>query len=287
MTVSAATAYLELLAREAPTIEFEGPVLEARTAGARPAVVEDLERARILALRVRALLDRRRRREAELSALFDTASDLAQLHDLDSVLEAIVRRARKLLDTDVAYMTLVDEERGDNYMRVTDGSVSARFQAVRLPMGTGLGGLVARDGTPYASDNYSADLRFQHASEIDSAVAEEGLIAILGVPMRLGSRIVGVLFAANRTARPFAREDVALLSSLAAHAAVAIDNARLLEETRAALAELSAANKVSREHAEAVERAAQAHDRMAELVLRGGDVGDLAESVADLLGGGL
>jgi GAF domain-containing protein/sugar diacid utilization regulator len=287
MSGSAVIAFLELLAREASPVEFEAPVLEARTAGAPPEVIEELERARATALRVRALLERRRRREAELSALFDTASDLAQLHDLDSVLEAIVRRARKLLDTDVAYMTLVDEERGDSYMRVTDGSVSAKFQRLRLPMGTGLGGLVAQTGTPYASDNYPADSRFQHALEIDSAVAEEGLIAILGVPMRLGSRIVGVLFAANRSARPFAREDVALLSSLAAHAAVAIDNARLLEETRAALAELSAANKTSREHAEAVERAAEAHDRMAELVLRGGDVRDLATSVADLLGGGL
>src|SRR5262249_15190017 len=152
--------------------------------------------------------DRRRRREAELSALFDTASDLALLHDLDSVLEAIVRRARKLLDTDIAYMTLNEpdrsgreagDERGDSVMRVTDGSVSASFQSLRLPMGTGLGGLVAQKGTPYASDNYPCDPRFQHASFIDSAVAEEGLIAILGVPMRLGSRIVGVLFAANRT----------------------------------------------------------------------------------------
>jgi GAF domain-containing protein/sugar diacid utilization regulator len=281
------TAFLELLAREASPVEFEAPVLQARSAGAPAAVIEELEQARVVALRVRALLDRRRRREAELGALFDTASDLALLHDLGSVLEAIVRRARKLLDTDVAYMTLVDEERGDSYMRVTDGSVSARFQTVRLPMGTGLGGLVAQNGTPYASDDYPTDARFQHASEIDSAVAEEGLIAILGVPMRLGSRIVGVLFAANRTARPFAREDVALLSSLAAHAAVAIDNARLLEETRAALGELSSANKTSREHAEAVERAAEAHDRMAELVLRGGDVDDLATSVAELLGGGL
>ena len=282
-----AVAFLELLAREAPSIEFERPVLEARTTGASPAVIEELEQARAVALRVRALLDRRRRREAELTALFDTASDLALLHDLDAVLEAIVRRARKLLDTDVAYMTLHDEERGDTYMRVTDGSVSAHFQTVRLPMGTGLGGLVALKGTPYASDNYPEDARFQHTKDIDSAVAEEGLIAILGVPMRLGQRIVGVLFAANRTSRPFAREDVTLLSSLAAHAAVAIDNARLLEETRAALAELSSANKLSREHSEAVERAAEAHDRMSELVLRGGDVVDLATSVAELLGGGL
>jgi GAF domain-containing protein/sugar diacid utilization regulator len=282
-----AVAFLELLSREAPSIEFERPVLEARAAGAPAAVIEELERARVVALGVRALLERRRRREAELTALFDTASDLALLHDLDAVLEAIVRRARTLLDADVAYMTLHDEQRGDTFMRVTDGSVSAHFQTLRLAMGTGLGGLVAQQGTPYTSDNYPKDARFQHANDIDSAVDEEGLIAILGVPMRLGARVVGVLFAANRTTRPFARDDVALLSSLAAHATVAIDNARLLDETRAALAELSSANKIGREHSAAVERAAEAHDRMSELVLRGGDVVDLATSVAELLSGGV
>ena len=281
------TAFLELLAREAAAVEFDRPALEARAAGAPPETLDALDRARSVALKVRSLLERRRRREAELSALVETIADLATLHDLDAVLEAIVRRARKLLAADVTYMTLQDDELGDTYMRVTDGSVSARFQQLRLPMGAGLGGLVAQTATPYVTASYPEDSRFRHTGEIDEAVTEEGMVAILGVPMRLGSRIVGVLFAANRTARPFSREEVTLLGSLAAHAAVAIDNARLLAETRAALAELSGANRLIRDHSASVERAAEAHDRMADLVLRGGDVADLAASVADLLGGAI
>jgi GAF domain-containing protein/sugar diacid utilization regulator len=277
--------FLDLLDREAAAVEFDRPGLEARATGASPEVLDALDAARTVALRVRALLERRRRREAELSALVETVADLASLHDLDAVLEAIVRRARKHLTADVTYMTLHDEERDDTYMRVTDGSVSARFQHLRLPMGHGLGGLVAQTATPYLTASYQGDNRFQHTGEIDAAVVEEGIVAILGVPMRLGSRIVGVLFAANRSARPFSREEATLLGSLAAHAAVAIDNARLLAETRAALAELNTANRLIREHSDAVERAAEAHDRMAELVLRGGDVTDLAATVAELLSG--
>ena len=279
--------YLELLAREAAAVEFEGPLLRARAAGASPETIAELERAKLLALRVRGLLEERLRREVELSSLFDTASDLAGLRDLDAVLAAIVRRARQLLAADISYMTLGDEERGDTYMRVTDGSISARFQQLRLPLGAGLGGLVAQTGQPYVTADYMSDPRFHHLESIDKAVMEEGLVAILGVPMRLGTRVIGVLFAANRSARPFDRNEVALLCSLANHAAVAIDTARLLQETQNALRELSAANAVIRAHSESVERAAEAHDRMTALVLRGGGVEDVAAAVTGVLGGAL
>lgn len=282
-----AVEFLELLAREAAPVEFEGPLLAGRAAGLPPDRLAAIEQAKLAALRVRSLLERRRRREAELSGLVDTAADLAGLRDVDAVLRAIVHRARTLLGADVAYMTLNDDERGDTYMRVTDGSVSARFQRLRLAPGVGLGGLVAQTGTPYATADYAADERFRHTGEIDAGVGEEGLVAILGVPLRLGSTSIGVLFASNRSARPFAREEVALLGSLAAHAAVAIDTARLLTETRTALAELSAANETIRAHSSSVERAAAAHDRMTALVLGGGGVGDVALAVTEVLGGAL
>jgi uncharacterized protein YigA (DUF484 family) len=240
-----------------------------------------------LARRIRATLDQRRRRETELAALVDTARDLAGLRDLDAVLVAIVRRARALLGTDTAYLTLVDDERGDTRMRVTDGSVSAAFQQLRLPLGAGLGGLVALTAAPYATADYLADERFRHTSEIDTGVTDEGLVAILGVPLSLGGRVIGVLFAANRRRRPFAREEVDLLGSLAALAAVAIDNATLLDETRQAVADARAANDLARQHSTQVERAADAHERMTALVLRGGDVPELAAAVVDVLAGGL
>lgn len=65
--------FLELLAREASAVEFEGPIIRARAAGADPAAIEELEQAKVEALKVRDLLKRRARREAELSALYDTA----------------------------------------------------------------------------------------------------------------------------------------------------------------------------------------------------------------------
>ncbi|MER6996153.1 GAF domain-containing protein [Streptomyces sp. NPDC000410] len=278
-------SYLELLARGAAVEAYDRPVLLARAGGADSETLSGLEHAKQLALRVRAELEGRRRREAELSALFETAHDLSGLRDLDAVLRAIVQRARSLLGTEVAYLSLNDPAAGDTYMRVTEGSVSARFQQLRLGMGEGLGGLVAQTARPYVTESYFDDERFQHTRTIDSGVRDEGLVAILGVPLMLGSQVIGVLFAADRRARVFEREQVALLGSFAAHAAVAIDTANLLAETRSALAELERANEIIRDHSAVIERASDVHDRLTELVLHGGGVHDVADALSEVLGG--
>ncbi|WP_030147093.1 MULTISPECIES: helix-turn-helix domain-containing protein [unclassified Streptomyces] len=282
---SAETPYLELLARGASAEAYEQPVLLARAEGRPAERIAALEQAKPLALRVRSELEGRRRREAELSALFETAHDLSGLRDLDAVLQAIVQRARSLLGTDVAYLSLNDPARGDTYMRVTEGSVAARFQQLRLGMGEGLGGLVAQTARPYVTDDYFKDDRFQHTLSIDAGVRDEGLVAILGVPLTLGHHVIGVLFAADRRARVFEREQIALLGSFAALAAAAIDTANLLTETRSALAELERANEIIRDRSGVIERASDVHDRLAELVLRGGGVHDVAAAVSEVLDG--
>ncbi|KIH97903.1 diguanylate phosphodiesterase [Streptomonospora alba] len=279
--------FLRLLLRDAPAVEYERPLVQARAAGADAEELAELEDSKVLALRVRTVLADRRRRESELSALFETANDLAGMRDLDQVLRAIVDRARNLLGTDTAYLTLRDTavEDGDTVMRVTSGSVSARFQQLRLGPGEGLGGLVAETALPYVTANYFADSRFEHTDAIDGGVLDEGLVAILGVPLQLNGRVIGVLFAANRRERPFSHAEVALLGSLATHASIAIDSANLLAGTREALEELNEVNQRLTEHSGAVERAADAHDRLTDLVLRGGGVEEVEAAVSAVLGG--
>ena len=242
------------------------------------------ERAKDLALGIAASRDEHRGRETAQAALLDTARELASEQDASIVLEAIVRRARRLLRADVAYLTLYDPEVGDTFMRVTDGSVSAQFQSLRLDLGAGLGGLVASTYKPYWTANYQVDERFDHTDTIDSGVGEEGIIAICGTPLIVGSDFVGVLFAANRSPRPFSRAEVSLLGNLAALAAVTLIQTRALTEAQEALTALSAAHEVARQQADGVERAAAAHDRFASLVLEGGGVGDITEALGELLG---
>ena len=231
-----------------------------------------------VALRLRDLIARHRAREAELSALYETAHDLTAIRDLDEILTAIVRRARQLLGADMTYLSLNDEVEGASYMKVTDGALTREFKDLRLPLGTGLLGLVAQTGAPYFTEDYQADKRFVHRHYIDDAVAGERIRAILGVPLLVEGRVIGALLAVHRTVRRFPADEVSLLMSFAAHASVALENARLF-------ARLDEANRTISAHASSVEAAALAHERMTDLLLAGGGVAEVVEVLAHVLGG--
>ena len=267
-----ARTLLDLLYDEAPREDFDR-FLEA--AGEDPGA----RRGYDVALRLRELIARQRSREAELSALYATASDLTAIRDVNAVLAAIVRRARQLLKADMTYLSLNDEGEGASYMKVTDGALSAEFRTLRLPLGTGLLGLVAQTGAPYFTDDYQSDERFVHRGFVDDAVADEGIRAILGVPLVLEGRVIGALLATHRTVRPFPPEEVSLLTSFAAHATVALENARLF-------AELDEANARLRGQAEAVEEAARAHDQLTGLLLHRSTLAEVVGVLAEVLGGG-
>ena len=130
----------------------------------------------------------------------------------------------------MTYLSLNDEADGASYMKVTDGALTPEFRRLRLPLGTGLLGLVAQTGEPYFTEDYQNDERFLHREFIDSAVDGEKIRAILGVPLTVEGKVIGALLAVHRNVRPFPPGEVSLLMSFAAHAAVALENARLFEQ---------------------------------------------------------
>lgn len=269
-------AILNLLATDAPERE-----LRAALAALGGDAAELAEAA--LTLHRSRLEDRRR--AVGLSVLSETAADLATHRDLDELLQAICRRARLLLSTDVAYVTLSDPERGDTHVRTTDGIVSEAFRTMRLPAGVGIGGLVARTGRPEITADYAADDHLAHVRDVDRRVEEEGLRAIVAVPLQHGGESFGVLLSASRVVRRFEPQEVALFASLAAHAAVAIANARLLDDSRRAVAELAEARDLAQAHATRVERISVAQERLAAVALKHGGLQELVEAAHELIGG--
>ena len=278
---------LEMLLAGATRADLDLVVAEAEVSGSTPEQLAALREEHALAMRIHEQMERQRSREAELSALNETARDLTAIRDLDAILTAIVRRARQLLHADMTYLSLNDELEGASYMKVTDGALTPEFRELRLPLGTGLLGLVAQSGAPYFTEDYQADDRFVHRDYIDSAVDGEQIRAILGVPLTVEDKVIGALLAVHRTVRPFPAGEVALLTSFAAHAAIALENARLFEQARAAVAAADVANDELRARSEATERAAHSHDLLTDVLLHGGGVVEVADVLAEVLGGNL
>lgn len=267
-------SFVDLLLAQAPREAYERLVRDAERADEPGAAHLRANLAK--ALQLRDGLERQRKREAELSGLYATANDLTSIRDLDQILLAIVRRARQLLGTDIAYLALNDRDEEVCRILVTDGSVSDSFANLRMSFGTGLLGLVAQTGQPYSTSDYNADERFHHRGYIDEAVDDESIRAILGVPMLVDGQCIGALLAANRTPRPFPAQEVQLLGSFAAHAAIALENARLFEQ-------VADANERLRERTADAESAADMHDNLMAVLLRGGDQAEVARVLATSL----
>lgn len=274
---------LDLLAREATAVEVDAFVEEARNADLpnRGLLLQAAEDG----LRIRHLLAQRQRREAEMHALYETARDLTSLRDFDGALHAIADRVRRLLNADVTFIALVDEESGEAYMEVTSGTLTAPIQHVRQPPGCGVGGRIIETGQPLAVPDYWSDERLQFDPSVIAAVRKEGIVGIAGAPMKVGTRVVGALIAADRRRREFDPSEIALLSSLADHASVVIENARLFAGLRGATEELREVNGRLSAQRHVLERASAAHEQLMPLALARAGVGEFAETVSGILGG--
>lgn len=218
-----------------------------------------------------------------LRDVLDAAAELAIAEDEDAVLHIAIRRARQIVGTDLAYVMLLDPSRGDTYMRMAEGATSPRFDTIRLGMGLGLGGQVAEAMAPRWTRNYLSDEQYTHV--IDPIIIEEGLTAILGVPVRTFGRLTGMLFTSDRTERDFTQDEITLLALLADQVSAALTAAeratrrrRELDDTRDAL---------DAAHAESARLAGivDLHERLTRLVVDGATVPELVDLVVDIGGG--
>ncbi|ASR35763.1 diguanylate cyclase [Prauserella marina] len=244
---------------------------------------EDAARIRYETRRLRATSERWRRRGQELAALFSSARELAQLRDVDELLGRLVERAHDLVGTDVTYLSEFDADSRELRVRTTLGTVAPSFLGLLVPPGVGLASQVVEGRRPCWTSKYAAMTQAPHDSAIDAAVAAEGLVSLLGVPLMAGEEVIGVLFAANRVEHAFSPEEISLLSAFADHAAIVLQTARLLARTQDSADEARRAYDQLARHVEAMERASEVHGDLTSLVLQGGEAPDVATALGRAL----
>lgn len=218
-----------------------------------------------------------------LRDVLEAAAELATARDEDAVLHIAIRRARQLVGTDLAYVMLLDPERGDTYMRMAEGATSPRFDTIRLGMGLGLGGQVAEAMAPRWTRNYLADEQYTHV--IDPIIVEEGLLAILGVPVRTHGRLTGMLFTSDRTERDFSQDEITLLALLADQVSAALTAAERTSRDRRELDEALDALDTERTRTATLAAAVEIHRRLTELVVNGATVPEIVDLLVDIEGG--
>lgn len=265
-------SWLDLLLRDAAAEDLlrHGADL-ART---RDAGTADRETAD--ALRLKTLLHQRAQRAAELGALNDIALRLASLSTPDALHPEIVGQARRLLGADLAYLGLVDG--GHLRLVAAAGALTPELVDLAVPLSRGLAAEVLSHAAPRWTADYRTDPRFRHDGPADAAASAENMRGLLGVPLRLDGRVLGVLFAGDRRRRDFGEHEVTLLSALAAHAAPAVDNARRVRD-------LTEDNARLADRAAELERILRLDGRLTRVVLRGGGVEDLLHEIRAAAGG--
>jgi len=169
-----------------------------------------------------------RRREAEVIA--ELARDINASLDLATILQRVVERARELCASDLASIALCDSGSEAVVVRYRVGNRAQRLNAYPIEVVKGIGGQVLLTGCPCRTAGYADDPRI--SKDYREQVDGEGIVAVVAVPIRIGERVEGVLYAVNRSPRPFTDREEAILVQLAAQAAVAVVNARLYEQER-------------------------------------------------------
>ncbi|AYF97880.1 helix-turn-helix domain-containing protein [Protaetiibacter intestinalis] len=233
--------------------------------------------------RLRRENTRLRRREHELSALFASARELAELRDSDAVLARLVQRAHEMMGADVTYLSEFDPASRELRVRETSGSVSAAFQQLRVPAGAGLASAIVETRAAQWVSRYADYASDRHERGIDDAVSAEGLVSILGVPMLTDDEVLGVLFVADRDEHVFTPEEIALLSALADHASIVLQTARTLRELRSSEDETRHALESLTEHLTERDRANTVHQELVHAVLAGGGFSPVAETLSSAL----
>lgn len=146
-----------------------------------------------------------------------TDTMLAHL-DLEELLVELLDRVKGLLDADTAAVLLVDSQGRELVATAARGIEEEVDEGVRIPFGKGFAGRIARLKRPVIID------RVDETKVVNPILIEKGICSLLGVPLLVEGKILGVLHVGTLTSRRFTYEDADLLQVVADRVALAVQS---------------------------------------------------------------
>jgi PAS domain S-box-containing protein len=182
-----------------------------------------------LALENARLYTETERRQRESGIVAELARDINASLDPNTVLQRVANGAKELCRSDLAWLALRDHGSEAIVFRYRPQANPQQYATVQIVPGKGLGGHVLATGLPCRTDCYIGDQQLATEEEYVKVVRDNRVTTAMAVPIKLDNYVEGLIYVANREARPFTDQDEAILLRLADHAAIAIHNARLYE----------------------------------------------------------
>jgi signal transduction histidine kinase len=180
----------------------------------------------------------------KLSRLVDLSVRLNSTLNLDELLQIIIRTATDLLGCEIVSILLYDERQPHLFFTATSDSHADQLKQITVPIEGSLAGTIFRTNRAIIMNEPGNDPRHY------GIVAQKtGMLvnSLLGVPMRIRDRLTGVLEALNKRDGGFTSEDENTLSVVASHAAVAINNARMVLALQSALDKATEADHLKKD----------------------------------------
>jgi PAS domain S-box-containing protein len=176
---------------------------------------------------------------AEIVRRLQTITDSALSHlDLDDLLREMLGRLQELLGADAAAILLVTE---DGQFLAGRAAIGLDEEArVLVPMGRGVAGRIAQSRAPLIVEDLSK-------VEVVSSILSENASSLVGAPLIIDDRVIGVIHVDTLEPHCFTEEDVKVLQLAADRVAVAIEHSRLYEAEQRARVEAEAANRMKDE----------------------------------------
>jgi PAS domain S-box-containing protein len=190
-------------------------------------IVTDLARPLASALEHRRLLEESRRRTEELAALYSTSQLITARLDVASVLDRISRSVTALIGSTGCGIGLIDPVHNRLVHAAAHGFKSDEWQALALPVGEGIIGRCAESGVAIRVDDVRGDAR----STRRDGDEREGIRSMLCVPLRVAGALLGVISAFSPRPAAFSAHHQRVLEAFAEQAGIAVQNAKLFEES--------------------------------------------------------
>jgi signal transduction histidine kinase len=175
------------------------------------------------------------RRVANLERMVQVSRALRSAFDLQSLLQVIIRAIVELVQCERSSILLVDPSIGELRFAAASDTDFDKLRGIIVPRHGSVAGTIAETRQPVVAHNAQDDPRFFPGVDRVTGQSTESL---LGVPLEIGGRVIGVLEAVNKMdGQAFDQEDLETLLMFAPQAAAAIENTQLIEEQRQRLTE--------------------------------------------------